>query len=67
MGFTTKLIKYIYHSPLAVIFPTAVRQLQNDLKACPTVLDFGCGLSSPLEYVKTIWSFDLYCLKRFDS
>jgi SAM-dependent methyltransferase len=49
-----KLIKYLYHSPLANIFPTAVRQLQKDLKDCRSVLDLGCGPSSPLEYVKTV-------------
>lgn len=34
MGITTELIKRIYHSPLANIFPMRVRQFQKDLKDC---------------------------------
>lgn len=45
MGITTELIKRIYHSPLANIFPMRVRQLQKDLKDCNAVLDIGCGYS----------------------
>jgi SAM-dependent methyltransferase len=54
MSITTKIIKFMYHSPLSNIFPTSVKQLQKDLKDCRTVLDLGCGPSSPLEYVKDI-------------
>jgi len=54
MGIITDVIRFFYHSPLADVFPTSVRQLQKDLKGCESVLDLGCGPSSPLEYVDGI-------------
>jgi len=54
VSISTKLIRRLYHSPLANIFPTSVRRLQSDLLDCGSVLDLGCGPSSPLEYVKNI-------------
>lgn len=54
MSISTTLIRYLYHSPLSNIFPTSVRCLQSDLSDCDSVLDLGCGPSSPLEYVKNI-------------
>lgn len=50
-----KFIKKLYHNPvLTRIFPTLVFCLQNELKDCETVLDLGCGPSSPLQYCKNI-------------
>lgn len=36
------------------IFPTLDYCLQNALKDCATVLDLGCGPSSPLQYCKNV-------------
>lgn len=48
-------IKRIYHSKFfSIIFPTLVYCLQNELKDCETVLDLGCGPSSPLQFCKNI-------------
>jgi SAM-dependent methyltransferase len=52
--FHNRLIKYLYHSPLSLVFPTSVRRLKAELKDCATVLDLGCGPSSPLQYVENL-------------
>ncbi len=45
------LIKKLYHTPFfCSTFHTLVYELQKELKDCETVLDLGCGYSSPLEY-----------------
>jgi hypothetical protein len=49
-----KIIYKTYHSALSGFFHTSVNQLQKDLSGCKTVLDLGCGPSSPLEYIKNI-------------
>ena len=50
-----KLIDKIYHNYfLAWLFPTTVYCLQKNLKDCESVLDLGCGPSSPLQYCKNI-------------
>lgn len=44
-------IKEIYHNKLiSRIFHTSIYCLQRELRGCDTVLDLGCGPSSPLEY-----------------
>jgi len=49
------LIKKIYHSPIfSKIFHTLVNQLKSQLHDCSTVLDIGCGSSSPLQYCSGI-------------
>lgn len=49
------LIKKLYHTPFfSNLFHTSVHELQNELKGCRTVLDLGCGYSSPLEYCPNI-------------
>lgn len=49
------LIKKLYHrSILSRIFHTLVYCLQRELKDCQSVLDLGCGPSSPLQYCKNI-------------
>lgn len=49
------LIKKLYHnSILSRIFHTLVYCLQRELKDCKSVLDLGCGPSSPLQYCKDI-------------
>jgi len=51
------LINKIYHNRLfAWFFPTTVFCLQKNLKDCKTVLDLGCGPSSPLQFCKNIKS-----------
>ena len=50
-----KLIDKIYHSPFfSSIFPTTVFCLQKNLKDCESVLDLGCGPSSPIQYCQNI-------------
>jgi len=50
-----KTIKRIYHNKLITIFlPTTVSCLQKELRNCTSVLDVGCGPSSPLQYCKNI-------------
>jgi SAM-dependent methyltransferase len=50
-----KIIDKIYHNPFfAWLFPTTVFCLRKNLKDCVTVLDLGCGPSSPLQYCKNI-------------
>ena len=49
------LIQRLYHTPiLAGILHTLVWELQRELKNCETVLDIGCGPSSPLQHVRNI-------------
>lgn len=49
------LISRIHHSPLLEkVFHTLSYCLQEELKDCETVLDLGCGWSSPLQYCKNI-------------
>ena len=42
--------KLYYNSVLSRIFHTLVYCLQRELKDCKSVLDIGCGPSSPLQY-----------------
>ena len=49
------LISYIHHSPLFErMFHTLSYCLRTELKDCQTVLDLGCGWSSPLQFCKNI-------------
>jgi SAM-dependent methyltransferase len=45
------LIKTLYHSPLSILFPTSVKTLSRNLKDCKSVLDLGCGPTSPIQYI----------------
>jgi SAM-dependent methyltransferase len=48
-----KLIDKIYHNHFfACLFPTTVFCLRKNLKDCESILDLGCGPSSPLQYCK---------------
>lgn len=50
-----KLIDKIYHTKIfARIFHTVIFCLKQELKDCESVLDLGCGPSSPLQYCKNI-------------
>jgi SAM-dependent methyltransferase len=50
-----KMIDKIYHSRLfSGIFHTTVFCLKKELQDCESVLDLGCGPSSPLQYCKNI-------------
>lgn len=50
-----RLIKKLYHHPLiSRIFHTLVYCLQRELRDCKSVLDIGCGPSSPLQYCQNI-------------
>ncbi len=50
-----KLIDKIYHNHFfAWLFPTTVFCLRKNLKDCESVLDLGCGPSSPLQYAKNV-------------
>ena len=50
-----KLIEKIYNNRLfSRIFPTTVYCLKKELKDCESVLDLGCGPSSPVQYAKSI-------------
>ena len=50
-----KLINNLYHSPvLGKVFHTLNYCLQKELKDCESVLDLGCGPSSPIQYCKNI-------------
>jgi len=49
------LINYFYHNNFfGRIFHTTVYCLQRELRDCQTVLDLGCGPSSPLQYCQNI-------------
>ncbi|MFH2021703.1 MAG: class I SAM-dependent methyltransferase, partial [Patescibacteria group bacterium] len=51
----TDLIRKLYHHPIfSQIFHTVLCEIQTELKDCQTVLDLGCGPSSPLEYCSNI-------------
>lgn len=50
-----RLINRIYHNRFfSWLFPTTVFCLRKNLRDCETVLDLGCGPSSPLQYCKNI-------------
>ena len=50
-----KLISSIYYNSLYTsIFPTLSHQLKKELQDCSTVLDLGCGPSSPIQYCKNV-------------
>lgn len=50
-----KIINKIYHTSLfGRIFHTVVYCLKKELEDCESVLDLGCGPSSPLQYCKNI-------------
>jgi len=50
-----KLISKLYHNPVvSFIFPTVVYCLKRELADCETVLDLGCGPSSPIQHCKNI-------------
>jgi len=52
-----KLVNKLHKSKfLGTIFPTLDYCLQKELKDCESVLDLGCGPSSPLQYCKNIKS-----------
>lgn len=45
------LIRKLYHHPfLAALMHTLVYELQKELRDCKSVIDLGCGPSSPLQY-----------------
>ncbi|MDD5489636.1 MAG: class I SAM-dependent methyltransferase [Candidatus Moranbacteria bacterium] len=49
------LINKIYHTRLfAWLFPTTVFCLRKNLNDCESVLDLGCGPSSPLRFCKNV-------------
>lgn len=49
------LINKIYHNRLfSWFFPTTIFCLRKNLRGCKSVLDLGCGPSSPLQYCKNI-------------
>lgn len=49
------LINKIYHTRIfARIFHTTIYCLQKELRDCESVLDLGCGPSSPLQYCRNI-------------
>ena len=50
-----ELINKLYHNPVvAKIIPNMASKLRGDLKGCKSVLDIGCGPSSPIQYFKGI-------------
>jgi len=50
-----KIVNKIYHTRIfSWLFPTTVFCLQKSLRDCETVLDLGCGPSSPLQYCGNI-------------
>lgn len=51
----TGLIDYFYHSRfLGGVFHTLIYCLKRELGDCRSVLDLGCGPSSPLQYCKNV-------------
>lgn len=45
------LIQKLYHHPiLSSLLHTLVNELQSELRDCKSVIDLGCGPSSPLQY-----------------
>ncbi|MDI6777749.1 MAG: methyltransferase domain-containing protein [Patescibacteria group bacterium] len=50
-----KLIDKIYHNRIfSWLFPTTVFCLRKNLRDCESVLDLGCGPSSPLQYCENV-------------
>lgn len=50
-----KIIDKIYHNRFfSWLFPTTIYCLRKNLRDCESVLDLGCGPSSPLQYCKNI-------------
>lgn len=50
-----KIIYKVYHNKIiSKVLHTLVYNLQKELQDCKTVLDLGCGLSSPLQFCKNI-------------
>lgn len=50
-----KIIYKIYHNRFfAWLFPTTIFCLRKNLKDCESVLDLGCGPSSPLQYCENV-------------
>ena len=50
-----KIIKVLYDNIIiSNIFHTVVNCLQRELKDCESVLDLGCGPSSPIQYCKNV-------------
>jgi len=49
------LINKIYHTRFfSCLFPTTIFCLRKNLRDCESVLDLGCGSSSPLQFCKNI-------------
>jgi SAM-dependent methyltransferase len=60
------IISKSYHSRiLGTIFPTLVSCLQKELKDCHSVLDLGCGPSSPLQYCQVKHSVGVDAFKPY--
>jgi SAM-dependent methyltransferase len=50
-----EIINWLYHSALFErLFPTTVYLLKKEMAGCRSVLDLGCGPSSPLQYCQNI-------------
>jgi ubiquinone/menaquinone biosynthesis C-methylase UbiE len=50
-----ELVRKLYHNFLLnFFFPTLVYYLKRELSDCQTVLDLGCGPSSPIQHCKNI-------------
>lgn len=50
-----KIISKFYHNPIiSFLFPTIVFCLKRELADCESVLDLGCGPSSPIQYCQNI-------------
>lgn len=50
-----KIISKLYHNKfINFLFPTVVYCLKRELSDCKSVLDLGCGPSSPIQYCKNI-------------
>lgn len=46
-----RLIRKLYHHPvLSAFMHTLVHELRSELRECKSVIDLGCGPSSPLQY-----------------
>ncbi len=49
------LVKKLYHNRIvSFLFPTVVYCLKRELSGCESVLDLGCGPSSPLQYCRDV-------------
>ncbi len=50
-----ELIRKLYHNEIiSGLLHTLVHELQRELKDCETVLDLGCGPSSPIQHCKNV-------------